>query len=413
MPTKERKLESFIAAFIAYTEPLGAPIIFRRWTAISLLAATVEQKVWIQTSRPLHPNLYTFLVAHPGVGKTRVISEGRHLAFESGAVHLAPVSMTFPSLVDALLKAKREVTRMPEGNITYNSMYITADELGAFMHKYDPEMIDGLSAFYDTTPYSQERRTSDLKIKIQSPQLNVLAGSTPQNLLGFLPERAWGQGFTSRTIMVFSDERIRVDDFAQNASQSMDDLLGDLKTVSTLYGKFHVTEAYRSAVNTWRDGGEAPVPAHPRLTHYITRRRVQVYKLSMVASLDRDNGLALTEADFFTALGWLVDAERSMEDIFKAGATNSDAAAMDEIVHYIKVSDLGPGVAERHIVKFARERVPITSILRIVEIMESGGMIHLAGTDRRSGERYFKAGSPISNPSSGPAVRLVRPAGLQ
>jgi len=38
----------------------------------------MEQKVWLMTSRPLFPNLYTFLVAHPGVGKTRTINEGKH-----------------------------------------------------------------------------------------------------------------------------------------------------------------------------------------------------------------------------------------------------------------------------------------------------------------------------------------------
>lgn len=396
MPTKERKLASFISTFIAATDGLGVPTAFRQWAAISLLSAAVEQRVWVTTgrpSRPLYPNQYIFLVAHPGVGKTRIINEGRRLAHDLSTLFMAPVSMTFASLVDALGKAKREIIRQPEGSSTYNSLYITADELGAFMHKYEPEMIDGLSAFYDATPYSQERRTGDLKIKIQSPQLNVIAGSTPQNLMSFLPERAWGQGFTSRIIMVFSDERLRVDDFGDHEGGSMADLLGDLKTIATLYGAFHVTPKYKDAVNTWRDGGEAPVPAHPRLTHYATRRRVHVYKLSMVASLDRDNGLALTEADFFTALGWLVDAERSMDDIFKAGVTNSDAAAIDDIVHYVKINDLGVGVSEQLIVHYAQERIPITSILRIIEIMETSGRIFPHHRDR-FGARFFSVTKP-------------------
>jgi len=67
--------------------------------------------------------------------------------------------------------------------------------------------------------------------------------------------------------------------------------------------------------------------------------------------------MILTEADFLQALEWLVQAETFMEDIFKAGTTNADAAAMDEIQHFVVINDLGTGVSEQRIVHFARERV--------------------------------------------------------
>ena len=148
----KRKLESWIDSFINQTANLHSPPIFRKWTAILALASAMEQKVWLMTSRPLFPNLYTFLVAHPGVGKTRTINEGKHYIRELPEFHLAPISMTFASLVDSLVKAKRHIIRPGEDPMEYNSMSIFADEMGAFIHKYDNEMIDGLSAFYDPTP---------------------------------------------------------------------------------------------------------------------------------------------------------------------------------------------------------------------------------------------------------------------
>ena len=392
MPKEERRLNDFIATFTEETKNLGSPAIFRKWTAISLLGAIVEQKVWVRTTRPVYPNQYIFLIAHPGVGKTRTINEAKHLIAamgEGAGPILAPVSLTFASLVDALSRAKREIVRQPEGALTYNSMYIAADELGAFMHKYEGEMIDGLSAFYDPTPYDQERRTGDRKVKIASPQLNILAGSTPQNLTGFMPEKAWGQGFTSRIIMVFSDERLVVDDFADHSAPRTADMVHDLKLIHSLYGPFAVTQPYKEAVNEWRRIGEAPVPDHPRLIHYNTRRRMHVYKLSMISSLNRDCGLTLTEADFFTALEWLVAAESQMTDIFKAGAMNADAGAMDEIVHFVRITDLGTGVNEQRITNFARERIPLTSILRIIEILTTSGQIREVRRDKRPGARFF------------------------
>jgi hypothetical protein len=251
-----------------------------------------------------------------------------------------------------------------------------------------------MSAFYDPTPYGQTRRGGDLNIKIKSPQLNVLCGTQPSTLMKFLPESAWEQGFTSRVIMIFSDERSIGDDFADKDTGLNDDLVHDLRSISTLVGEFQVTEAYRTAVNNWRQLGEPPVPTHPKLIHYATRRRVHLYKLSMVSAVDRSDVLMLTADDFNRAMTWLTAVEAVMPDIFKAGAGNADAKAMDEIYHYIlTMSTRGP-VPERKIIAFAKERVPLHSIDRVVRIMQSAGMIEATHVDKRTGQRLWKAAVP-------------------
>src|SRR5271166_6582293 len=68
-----RKLGSWIESFIEQTENLEAPLIWRRWSAISMIAAALEQKVWMQTSSPIFPNLYMMIIGHPGTGKTRTL----------------------------------------------------------------------------------------------------------------------------------------------------------------------------------------------------------------------------------------------------------------------------------------------------------------------------------------------------
>ena len=395
----KRRLGSWIEAFIAQTENLHSPAIFRRWTAIATIASVLEQKVWIQTSSRLYPNIYALIVGHPGVGKTRTIREGRRyiqeMEPESVRPHLAPISMTFASLIDALCLAKRSIIRVKEDAIEYNSMAIFVDELGTFISKYDNEMIDGLSAFYDPDPYQQTRRTKDLKVKIASPQINMLCGSTPQNLSEFMPEKAWGQGFTSRLIMCFSDERIVGDDFAPVTASHSNDLAHDIAIINGLIGEFEVTAAYRDAVNAWRAAGEPPAPSHPKLVHYVTRRRTHLYKLSIISAIDRSNNLILMKDDFDRAMRWLLEAELTMPDIFKAGATNADAQAMEEIMHFITINQHKDyGINEHRITRFAQERIPLQSILRVISILEQSGRISLRGTDKNTGLRYFQA-SPV------------------
>lgn len=372
---------------------LDSPAIFRKWSAISTIAAVLEQKVWITTSRPLFPNIYTLIVGHPGVGKTRTIREAKSYVINLPDFHLAPISLSFAALVDSLVGAKRMVIRLPESPLEYNSMFIAADELGAFVHKYDDEMIAGLSTFYDPDPYSQSRRTKDINIKIKSPQLNLLCGSTPSNLMKFMPDSAWDQGFTSRLIMVFSDERIVGDDFAPKTVNHSNALDHDIRMINSLTGNFEVTEDYRKAVNDWRALGEVPIPNHPKLIHYVTRRRAHLYKLSMISAVDRSNVLILTKDDFNRAMGWMLEAESTMAEIFKAGANSADGQALDEIKYFIQTSqpmDETKGVSEQRILNFAKERIPLHSIMRVIDILQGSGMIRALGIDKRTGQRVFR-----------------------
>ena len=194
--------------------------------------------------------------------------------------------------------------------------------------------------------------------------------------------------------MVFSDERHIGDDFATKDTNLNPDLVTDLNHIAGLLGKFEVTPDYRGAVNAWRQGGEVPQPTHPKLIHYCTRRRVHLYKLSMLSALDRSDVLVLTKDDFTRALGWMVEAERTMPDIFKAGIGNADARAMDEIYHYVLTLGVRGPVAERKIINFAKELIPMHSIERVIGIMERAGMLTQAKLDPRTGLKMYKATVP-------------------
>lgn len=388
-----RRLPSWIEAFVEQTANTHSPLIFRKWTGICTIAAALEQKVWLTTSSPLHPNLYVFLIGHPGAGKTRIIRAGLHYVSTIPDVNVAPVSMTWASLVDRLKNSKRVIS-CRGFEMAYNSMVVWPDELGTFIHKYDDEMSSGLSALYDVTPYTHTRRTNSIDIAINKPQLNILAGSTPRNLLDVMPERAWGQGFTSRLIAVYSDEKIIGDDFAQLAVEHNADLEHDMLAICGLLGQFKVTEDYRQCVNNWKELGEGPVPSHPKLLYYIERRRVNLYKLSMIAAIDGGDELILTRADFNRAMNWLLEAEAVMPDIFKAGAANADALAMDEIKHFVMINDKGDGVSEQRIVHFARERIPLNSVLKVIDVLVGSGMIRCVKRAPRTGIRHFSISQP-------------------
>ena len=389
-------LASWIDRFVESTAHVETPLVFRRWTAIATIAACLEQKVWITTSSPMFPNLYTGLIAQPGVGKTRIISEAGKLLNKLPEPHIAPTSINSSSLVDQLVESKRSFIGPDHEPIEYNSMALLVDELGTFMHEYDNALVAELTSFYDVTalPYGQRRRGNNMKLKIDKPQLNILFGSTPSNLMKFMPEGAWSQGFASRIIFVYSEEKNIVDDFAGASMQSTEELSHDLAIINSLVGKFSVTEDYRSLVNLWREAGEtlpsAPRPTHPRLLHYNTRRKAHLYRLSMISAVDRGDLLLLAREDFNRAMGWLAEAEANMARIFKvAGNDESPTSVMDEVMHFMS----GKGTVDEHrLVRFVAERAKSYEIKNILELMERANMIKAVKTDRM-GVRIFAIGT--------------------
>ena len=61
----------FVDAFVALTDERPSPELFRKWAAITTLSGALEKRVWCMTKAgPQYANLYTMLVAPPGIGKS-------------------------------------------------------------------------------------------------------------------------------------------------------------------------------------------------------------------------------------------------------------------------------------------------------------------------------------------------------
>lgn len=369
-----RRCHSWIDHFIRYTDDLESAEVFRKWTAIGVIAAALEQKVWAPSDR-LFPNLYTILVGLPGVGKTRAIMRGRRFLAELPELRIAPTSMKMASLVDSLAASKRTMIGGTPST-EFNSMTLVMDEWSAFMHAYDEELVAGLTTFYDAVPYDHWRRVMEIKIKIPSPMLNILAGTTPDNLARFMPAGAWGQGFASRVIFVYSDERSILDDFAQTSRPMPEEMIHDLRTINGLEGEFVVTQEFRDHALEWKKGLEKPQPTHPKLVGYNSRRRAHIYKLAMICAVDQGNELILTGKHWRDAQSILQQAEETMPLIFSRGIATADAAGMDEIVEYVRRSGT---VTQPRLWHEASLRVPIHSVQRVLSLLQLSGRIKQIG----------------------------------
>lgn len=383
-PSPGRELSSWIDYFLEYTNGIQSPEPFREWSAICTIAAALERKVYIVSQgRPIYPNLYVFLVGPPGSGKTRAVDECEDLLRSLKDHRIAPTSLTKASLIDALKESERAVPGQMEG--TFNALFLAAKELGALLPGYDSDFMNALVYLYDSMPYGEKRRSKDTDFVIKNPLLNMIACTTPSYLNEMMPPGAWEQGFLSRVIIVYSDilDIVKLD--LMQESKGRDPTLEralqkDLIHIGNRVGRFTFERDAAQTVEAWNTARREHEPKHPRLTHYNTRRPLQLLKLCQVAAADRGvNVIGLPDVN--RAQNWLVQAETFMPDIFLAMSSGGDARTINELHHYVIVEQVRTAapVPLTAVLKFLHGRTPVHNVERVVALMFNSGLLETRG----------------------------------
>lgn len=379
-----RRLANWLDSWLEYTTLFHSPEIFRKWAGISVLSSVMERKVWARTrGSNLYPNLYIILVGPPGIGKSAIVSQcERMLRAMEPDLHVAPSSVTTASVIDSLALATRTITRpsMSPAFMSFNSLQILASELGVFLPQYDAAFMNTMTKLYDGEVYEERRRSAKvLHVKLEHPLLSLLGGTTPSYLNSFLPEGAWDQGFTSRSILIYCGEQTKSDDnWFDEDKEKHDrlerlyiDLVHDLKLIHSQVGKVTWDEEVMQSIMAWDKAGGPPIPQHGKLIHYNTRRTAHLLKLCMTAMASRTQELRVTLTDYQLAMDWLLAAEHEMGDIFRSFGISGDARTMEDCYYYVfqAYKKDGKPISEHRIISFLASRTPSHQVQKIMEIM--------------------------------------------
>lgn len=385
-----------IEGFLDLTAGTQSPEIFRRWSAAVIIAGALERKVWFKVGkRILYPSLYVLLTGGPGVGKTDALRGVTNYWEKLPELHIAPSSVSRASLIDSIAAAERSVLRPTDAQpyTKFNSLQAAVTEFGTFLSAYDTEFLSTLNDLYDCIRYKESKRHMKSPIELPAPQLNLIAGTTPAWLGGTLPETAWAEGFSSRLLMIYSGERVKVDLFDDTENDEVADRLfvEDLQRIHQLFGPMAMTPDVVQAMQAWYMLDCPPVPEHPKLEHYLPRRHIHFLKLCMIQSVSRSNELVIRMEDYQAAMDMLLEAEAYMPDVFKAMRYNSDANVYDEVFNYVYtlyLKEMKP-IAENRIIYYIGMRMPNHSVTRTLEHMVHAGLLKVASISGPGGLQTY------------------------
>jgi hypothetical protein len=283
--------------------------------------------------------------------------------------------------MDALV-ASTKVSINGMGIPMYSAMSVLCTELGDLISKYDKDFVAKLTTLYDNPPnYSAPRRTS-VSVNVEAPNVNILAAATPDAIGDIMPETAWGQGFTSRLIFIYG----AIPDFRRSIFRPRRDFDAEflakdlLRFFDELHGEFLWEEPAQVAMERWfNDEKMAPVPTYGRLVNYRGRRDVHAMKLMMVSAVSANRGLVVTLEDFNRGKSWLLEAEKTMPDVFRAMSQKSDTQLLQDCHYWLYTrynrtarADRRP-VAEREIASWFEDKTTHDKIQSFVVAMEKTG----------------------------------------
>lgn len=330
----------------------------------------------------MYPNLYTILVAAPGIGKTLPIQAVRRFWRQAGNLNVASDTITKAGLVDEIKDALRTVPLEGGDFLMFHSLLIGSEELTNLIPTYDMEFLGLLGTIYDCGQTAEERTRKHGRITVSEPHITLLGGTQPKYLVALFPDAAYGQGFASRLIMIHSNQRSRgklwlSDEERKHQTSGESGLITDLTRITEMCGEFQWDQEAKNLLGEWEAIGCPPVPTHHRLEHYCQRRRTHLLKLSMIISAAESSALRVTDTHVSTAMHILFDAEEGMPSIFREMTQATQPSVLQDCFHWMLklYNNTRRPITEPRIWSFLSSRMPPNQIRASVDTMIQSGLV--------------------------------------
>ena len=331
---------------------------FHFWTAVSVIAAALRRRVWIdERTFQWTPNFYIILVGPPGVvTKSTSMKIGHRLLRKVPGIHFGPHSMTWQGLLRDFTESTELVPTPASANldplspnyerIPMSCLTCDVSELGTFLKPRDPELVDFLTDMWDSQIGAWKRTLAEKGTTIiENPWINVMGCTTPSWLRDNFTSNMIFGGLASRCIFVWGDRKRRLiaypSQLVEDASyhQQTDDLTNDLRCIAKMAGQMTLTpEALEWGVRWYKDHWE-DVPTHlisDRFSGYRARKQGHVHKLAMILSASQSDSLKITKDQLSTAVDIATGLEVDMVKVFDSIGASESIRHVDEVMTLVR-----------------------------------------------------------------------------
>ena len=389
-----RKVDDWIATYMDYTSNTESPLLYRKWSAIHVIAAAMERKCVLPWgSLTFYPNMYIILIGPSGKArKGTAMGPALDILMDIPGINLAAEAITREALIQELREAGAEPTIVTGGKMVFHaSLTVHSQELTVFLGYNNYALMSDLTDWYDCRKKWTYRTKHQGTDEINGLWVNLLGATTPELIQSSMPIDAIGGGLTSRMIFVFEFKKGKIvpDPFLSKEEIALQEvLMSEIEKIHMLHGKFHVTENFVGLWGEWYTAQEDNPPFQDiRFNGYFERRPNHVMKLSMILNASRTDAMIITEGDLLNSIELLNQTERKMPHTFKGVGRSSQAETLAKVMAHIGMA--GDTNFEELMVKFHFDasRDEMEQIIKTLESMRfcqkvvGSGVIRYIGTD--------------------------------
>lgn len=388
-----RQLGDWIENYLQYTEDSEPPQSFREWCAVSVIAAALQRKCWLNWgTTTFFPNLYIVLTAPAGKARKGTAMAPARKFIDALQVPMAAEAVTREALIRTL-KESEQMTPMDGDRppSIHSSLTVFSPELTVFLGYNNVQLMSDLTDWFDCSSKWVYRTKTAGVDEINGVFLNLIGATTPDLIRSTLPLDAIGGGLTSRMIFVYEEKKGKIVPFPflSKAQEALGEQLRyDIELIHTLKGRFTVTKSFLELWGDWyvNNDGKSPFGYMPSRAFdgYIERRPTQILKLSMIMNASRTDTMQLDECDISRAIALLERTEKKMPRVFGGVGMSQQSGLTYKIIETVCIHE---GITLSDLIKRFVYDGTQEEIATILSTLVQGGLLRM---DTTSGvPKYF------------------------
>lgn len=337
--------------YLDYTEQTESPRNYHRWVLTSVVGTILGRNCWVPFGPwDIYPNQYILLIGPPGVRKGSAISIGKKLLREIEYIFFAPDKAAKEMLWYEMARMAgqlngEEYSHPKDEDIfsldledqvkdTIAHMYVCTDEFTAFTGYGNEEFMVNLTNLWDNLEHFRNPKLTSQSITVYNPTINILSGSTQENIADAFPKSVIGSGFTARTLLIHGTRGKKIARPPIPDEDIKYKIINILLAIERLKGPVEITKEADEMLEQIYHQSQ-PI-ADRRFEHFYQRRHTHLLKQSLIVAASRLS-LQIDVCDVLLANTVLYLAEREMPlalGHFGKSQTSSKANTVLESIYH-------------------------------------------------------------------------------
>jgi len=355
----KRHFSNWLKSYTDYADNRFAPRLFHEWSGVSAIAGALERKVWLPWDGGFSyfPNLFIFLVAHPGVGKSSALDKAVEMLHEMNKKHSGRVTFIPSQVTEARFIDLMSVTDSYDyaGKQHFQSAgYYFASEASNSVKNVWGDFFACATDFYGCPKTWAKSTKKDGTVNLTNICFNMFAGCTFDYLGKIITDDNIMGGFASRvTYVIFkeklTDEQIAEKSIFQGSTETESPerkhyrslLIEDLYQIHRMAGPYQGTKDFGELFTPWHMKYERDRQDNPseKMQSLLVRKPTTMFKLCMILSAAESDDRILKAHHWEAALEMLESVEKDLPSMLreaKAGEVNTQSGMNQAIFRFFE-----------------------------------------------------------------------------